>query len=199
MKPTRWSLERSPRALRSIEGGAELGRGAAATCEGQEIPPRSFSISTKPTKEKPFPVQTIQGKALVNTHCKLGKEKGDWGSYSWRKGKITQWAHNYHQGRAGELRGLYPKTQGPHTHLRLSLTQNKEPAPHHYHTCPSQKLQVGSSLVVHWLGLHAPTAKGTGSIPGRGAKIPQATRHGQKKKKKTYKKVQVGLPWCCSG
>ena len=41
-----------------------------------------------------------------------------------------------------------------------------------------------NSLVVQWLGLHAFTAEGAGSIPGRGTKIPQASQHGQKKKKR---------------
>ena len=34
-----------------------------------------------------------------------------------------------------------------------------------------------------WLRLGASTAGGTGSIPGRGTKIPQAARCGQRKKK----------------
>ena len=38
--------------------------------------------------------------------------------------------------------------------------------------------------MVEWLGLRASTARGTGSIPGRGTKIPQAVQLGQKKKKK---------------
>ena len=33
---------------------------------------------------------------------------------------------------------------------------------------------VGTSLVVQWLGLHASTAGGQGSIPGWGTKIPHA-------------------------
>ena len=37
-----------------------------------------------------------------------------------------------------------------------------------------------------WLGLHPFTAKGPGSIPGQGTKIPQAGRHGKKKKKKFH-------------
>ena len=37
-----------------------------------------------------------------------------------------------------------------------------------------------NSLMVQWLGLHALTAKGTGSIPGQGPKIPQAMRSNQK-------------------
>ena len=36
--------------------------------------------------------------------------------------------------------------------------------------------------MVQWLGLHAFTAEGQGSIPGWGTRIPQATRRGQKKK-----------------
>ena len=38
----------------------------------------------------------------------------------------------------------------------------------------------GNSLAVQWLGLRAFTAKGTGSIPGWGTKIPHAAWHGQK-------------------
>ena len=42
-----------------------------------------------------------------------------------------------------------------------------------------------SYLVVQWWGLHAFTAKDMDSVSGEGTKIPQATWHGQKKKKKT--------------
>ena len=38
-----------------------------------------------------------------------------------------------------------------------------------------------TTLVVQWLGLCAPNAGGKGSIPGRGTKIPQVTKHGQNK------------------
>ena len=38
----------------------------------------------------------------------------------------------------------------------------------------------GNSLVVQWLGLRAFTAEGLGSIPGRGTKIPQASKCGKK-------------------
>ena len=41
-----------------------------------------------------------------------------------------------------------------------------------------------SYLVVQWWGLHAFTAKDMDSVSGEGTKIPQATWHGQKKKKK---------------
>ena len=44
------------------------------------------------------------------------------------------------------------------------------------------KVQRGTCLVVQWLGLHALTAECLNSIPGRGTKIPQAARCGQKKK-----------------
>ena len=44
-------------------------------------------------------------------------------------------------------------------------------------------MRGGSSLAVQWLGLHAPAAESLGSIPGRGTKIPQATRRSQKKEK----------------
>ena len=36
---------------------------------------------------------------------------------------------------------------------------------------------TGNSLAVQWLGLCALTANGTGSILGRGSKIPQAKWH----------------------
>ena len=44
---------------------------------------------------------------------------------------------------------------------------------------------VGTSLAVQWLRLHISTAGDMGLIPGEGTRIPQATWHGQKKKKKT--------------
>ena len=42
----------------------------------------------------------------------------------------------------------------------------------------------GNSLEVQWLGIHTSTAGGTGSIPGRGTKIPHAARRSQKQTKK---------------
>ena len=45
---------------------------------------------------------------------------------------------------------------------------------------------LGNSQAVQWFGLHAFTAEGLGSSPGRGIKIPKATWHGQKKKKKLF-------------
>ncbi|CAN0499760.1 unnamed protein product [Rangifer tarandus platyrhynchus] len=41
-------------------------------------------------------------------------------------------------------------------------------------------IHPGSSLVVQWLGLHALSAEGPGSIPGWGIKIPQKAQHGHK-------------------
>ena len=42
-------------------------------------------------------------------------------------------------------------------------------------------MDTGNSLAVQWLLLHAFTAEGPGSIPGWGAKIPQAVRRGREK------------------
>ena len=42
-------------------------------------------------------------------------------------------------------------------------------------------------LAVQWLGLGAYAAKGLGSIPDQGTKIPQAAWHGQKR---VYPKVR---------
>ena len=38
----------------------------------------------------------------------------------------------------------------------------------------------GTSLAIQWLRLHTSNVGGTGSIPGRGTKIPHATQRGQK-------------------
>ena len=42
---------------------------------------------------------------------------------------------------------------------------------------------MGNSLAVQWLGLHASTAGGAGSIPDRGTKILQAAQRAHKKEK----------------
>ena len=46
-----------------------------------------------------------------------------------------------------------------------------------------------TSLAVQWLRLPAFTAGGAGSIPGWGTKVPHATKHGQKIKKKKINKI----------
>ena len=43
------------------------------------------------------------------------------------------------------------------------------------------KVSVLTSLAVQWLGLHAFTKSGTGSIPGQGTEIPHTTWRSQKK------------------
>ena len=58
-----------------------------------------------------------------------------------------------------------------------------------------KKSQEGTSRVVQWLRLCASIAGGTGSIPGRGTKIPHGPRCGQKKKKK--KKSHIYLFRIC--
>ena len=54
----------------------------------------------------------------------------------------------------------------------------------------------GSSLAIQWLGLHTPTAGGTGSIPSQGTKMLHATWCGQKTKNKKFqdtKKKKKGI------
>ena len=46
--------------------------------------------------------------------------------------------------------------------------------------------------MVQWLGLHASTTEGLGSIPGQGTKIPNATWWASKQKKK---KTNTPFPW----
>ena len=40
--------------------------------------------------------------------------------------------------------------------------------------CDFKTYQAGTALVVQWLRLHALNAGDSGSIPGRGTKVPQA-------------------------
>ena len=61
----------------------------------------------------------------------------------------------------------------------------------HCNTDHHWKYTVGTSLAVQWLGLHASTAGGMGSIPGRGTKILQAVGRRQKKKNKEKGKYNV--------
>ena len=49
----------------------------------------------------------------------------------------------------------------------------------------------GNSMVVQQLRLRAFTAEGSGSIPGRGTKIPQAVRRGQKQKTKIKTEIPL--------
>ena len=52
---------------------------------------------------------------------------------------------------------------------------------------------MGIPLVVQWLGLRASTAGGTGSIPGGGTKILQATRCSLNKLINLSKKEEVHM------
>ena len=70
--------------------------------------------------------------------------------------------------------------------------------PYHFFLCEPQfphlwnRFIRWTSLVVRWWGLHASTAKGTGSIPGWGAEILHAVRCSQKQKEisqKTWNRV----------
>ena len=57
-----------------------------------------------------------------------------------------------------------------------------------------KSLGFRNSLAVQWLGLLTFTAKDLGSIPVQGTKIPQAARHGRKKKKPSSFGVISYLP-----
>ena len=54
-----------------------------------------------------------------------------------------------------------------------------------------EKVELGTSLVVQWLRLHASNAGGTGSVPGKGTKIPHVVRCGKKKKKNRKEKAEL--------
>ena len=53
------------------------------------------------------------------------------------------------------------------------------------------RAKAGNSLVVQWLGLYSFTAKGQGSIPGRGTKIPQVKWHDKRGKKTKAKEKRL--------
>ena len=52
-------------------------------------------------------------------------------------------------------------------------------------------LSLGTCLAVQWLRFRTFTARGTGSIPGQGTKIPHAVRCSQKLKKTKNKKTYL--------
>ena len=55
---------------------------------------------------------------------------------------------------------------------------------------------MGTFLVVQWLAVRTSEARGTGSLPGQGTKIPHAMWYGQeneKKKKKKLKEMMLDL------
>ena len=45
-----------------------------------------------------------------------------------------------------------------------------------------KKSKDGTTLAAQWLGLCASNARGAGSVPGQGTKIPHAAHRSQKKK-----------------
>ena len=51
---------------------------------------------------------------------------------------------------------------------------------------PIKKGIHGPFLAVQWLRLHTSTARGVGSIPGQGSKIPQATQCSQKENRAEF-------------
>ena len=55
----------------------------------------------------------------------------------------------------------------------------------------SERLVLGNSLVVHWLGLCASTSGDPGLIPGQETKIPQVAWYGQTNKQKKGRVVVV--------
>ena len=55
-----------------------------------------------------------------------------------------------------------------------------------------KKELIRNSLVVQWLGFHALTAEGLGSIPDQGTKMPQAAQHGQGREEKRDWRREVG-------
>ena len=75
--------------------------------------------------------------------------------------------------------GVFPEDRLSNTCLCLNhFLCQKQPLYYQNNTLRSDVLR--NSLVVQWLGLHASTAGGTGSVPGQGTKIPHAAWQGQK-------------------
>ena len=63
-----------------------------------------------------------------------------------------------------------------HTHITLEAWQGLMESAFTFRRGNEIKSsEIGTSLVVQWLGPHTPYAGGWGSIPGQGTKIPHAT------------------------
>ena len=58
-------------------------------------------------------------------------------------------------------------------------------------TATCERMKLGTSTVVQWLRLHVPNARGTGSIPGQGTKIPKAEMWPEKKMQKEHSQVKI--------
>ena len=97
------------------------------------------------------------------------------------------------------LKGLLPHKLSPSTCdiiicLEVSLSSLRTRRGtwlfQHLYSVFHQHSPRGNSLAIRWLGLHALTAKGPGSIPGQGTKIPQACKLCGAAKKQTNKRPQ---------
>ena len=95
------------------------------------------------------------------------------------------------KGLNGTLRPLFPGDSVPtlHTFLICKALSPVKGIPcihsvgHSVEGFPLQDRNLGNSPVVQWLGLHATTTGGPGSIPGQGTKIPECCVVRPKKKK----------------
>ena len=94
------------------------------------------------------------------------------GKQPWLSSVRTSWAVS--QQRWKNRNVLFSSQRLPSSESTLALIKNAD---------------CGNSLVVQWLGLSTFTALGQGLTPGRGTKIPQAQRQGQKTK--TNKKCRL--------
>ena len=86
---------------------------------------------------------------------------------------------------------LYDIVHQPYPHPpKKKLVWWKNSSCHIHRSCPNfQKWSVTrTSPVVQWLRLGASMAGGTGSVPGRGTKIPQTMKHSQKKEENKKKR-----------
>ena len=100
------------------------------------------------------------------------------------KGTHQAWCFVISRHQSGALvAAMLPGSQEKITHTCVYMSMHTHTHKHHTEV-KSSKGDIRTSLAVQWLRLSASTAGGTVLIPGRGTKIPHATRHRQKKKKR---------------
>ena len=85
----------------------------------------------------------------------------------------------------------HPKHTETHRNLQSSFVPNSHDTGSNPNIC-HRRVNIGTFLAVHWLGLHASTAGGPGWISSGGTGIPECQKE-EPKKKIIFKKRRVNI------